>query len=235
MFTEFCPKLRELPMVSSAITPKRTIAVLIGVAVIAVGAFAIVRSGVFEPESVQGAIPGPGSSSPSASASPSPSASEEAPTPSASPTTPGQIKAQNIADAKARLVKYYETTAQVANNGYKDWDTELRPFWGHPALRSSLRAAYTQSAASGDYTTGAASIETMNVTEYKASDVGNEEVHLNACVDFGQVRNFSEGGEEVPRASGAPSRYQFDYVMRHQGKDSYWTVNDQSPHPEQAC
>ena len=79
-------------MVSSAITPTRTIAILIGVAVVAVAGFAVVRSGVFEPETVQGAIPGPGSSSPSVSASRSPSASPF-PTPTAAPepTTPAQI------------------------------------------------------------------------------------------------------------------------------------------------
>jgi hypothetical protein len=27
----------------------------------------------------------------------------------------------------------------------------------------------------------------------------------------------------------------FDYVMAHQGVDSVWTVNEQAPHPEQAC
>lgn len=222
-------------MVSSAITPTRTIAILIGVAVIAVAGFAVVRSGVFEPETVQGAIPGPGSSSPSsisASQSPSPSSS---PTAEPEPTTPAQIKAKNIADAKARLVEYYETTAAVANNGYEDWDSELRPFWGHPALRASLRAVYTESAETGDYTTGAASVETMTVTDYRTSDVGNEEVHLNACVDFGDVRTFGEDGAEIPRAAGAPTRYRFDYVMRHQGPESYWTVNEQTPHPEQAC
>ncbi|MEU4385981.1 hypothetical protein [Promicromonospora sp. NPDC023805] len=223
-------------MVSSAITPTRTIAILIGVAVIAVAGFAVVRSGVFEPETIQGAIPGPGSSSPSVSASRSPSASPS-PTPTAAPepTTPAQIKAKNIADAKARLVEYYETTAAVANNGYQDWDSELRPFWGHPALRASLRGVYSESAETGDYTTGAASVETMSVTDYRTSDVGNEEVHLNACVDFGDVRTFAEDGEEIPRAAGAPKRYQFDYVMRHQGPESYWTVNEQTPHPEQAC
>lgn len=132
-------------------------------------------------------------------------------------------------------MKYYETTANVANNGYKDWDTELRPFWGHPALRASLRPVYTESAERGDYTSGAAAVETMSVTDYKPSDVGNEEVHLDACVDFGDVRTFSKDGEEISRPSGAPTRYQFDYVMRHQGLESYWTLNEQNPHPEQAC
>ncbi|WP_423462809.1 hypothetical protein ACO229_22120 [Promicromonospora sp. MS192] len=164
------------------------------------------------------------------------SASAQPSTPaSPSPTTPEQVKAKNIAEAKARLVEYYHTTALVANNGYRDWDRELRPFWGHPALRSSLRAVYTESANSGDYTTGAASVEAMNVTNYKTSAVGNEEVHLKACVDFSDVRNFAGDGKEIPRAAGAPSRYQFDYVMRHQGAGSYWTVNEQIPHPEQAC
>ncbi|MFJ3402714.1 hypothetical protein [Promicromonospora sp. NPDC090134] len=221
-------------MVSSAITPKRTIAVLIGVAVIAVAAFAVVRSGVFEPETVQGAIPGPGSSSPSASASASPSATP-APEPSATPTTPEQIKAKNIADAKARLVKYYETTAQVANNGYKDWDEKLDPFWGHPDVWVHLATSYDDLAEQGQYTTGAASVESMAVTNYKTSNVGNEEVHLGACIDFRKVQNFARDGEAIARTAGAPVRYRFDYVMRHQGVDSIWTVNEQVPHPEQAC
>lgn len=227
-------------MVSSAITPTRTIAILIGVAVVAVAGFAVVRSGVLEPETVQGAMPGPGSSSPSASisASRSPSASPSSlPTQSAAskPTSPAQIKAKNIADAKARLVAYYQATASVANNGYKDWSERLDPFWGHPDIWRPLATSYTELAAQGQYTTGTASVESMTVTKYKTSDVGNEEVHLKACVDFRQVRNFSRDGEVVPREEGAPVRYQFDYVMRHQGLKSIWTVNEQTPHPEQAC
>lgn len=223
-------------MVSSAITPKRTIAVLIGVAVIAVAAFAVVRSGVFEPETVQGAIPGPGSSSPSASVSTSPSATAPSAEPSPSPTTPEQIKAQNIADAKARLEKYYETTAQVANNGYQDWDEKLDPFWGHPDIWGPLAASYTELAQQGQYTTGAATVESSKVTDYADSAEGGfEEVSLSACVDFRSVRTFTESGDEVEREAGAPERYIFDYVMAHQGLDSVWTVNAQVPHPEQAC
>ncbi len=222
-------------MVSSAITPKRTIAVLIGVAVIAVAAFAVVRSGVFEPETVQGAIPGPGSSSPSASAPASPSPSTPQAQPSPSPTTLEQIKAQNIADAKARLEKYYETTAQVANNGYKDWESKLLPFWGHPDIRSSLRGVYTNYAEKGDYTSGAASVESLDLTGYRPDDAGFETVNLRACIDFGAVENFSKDAELIPRQAGAPTRYQFDYTMRHQGQDSVWTINEQVPHPEQAC
>ncbi|WP_344401466.1 hypothetical protein [Promicromonospora sukumoe] len=235
MFTEFCPKLRELPMVSSAITPKRTIAVLIGVAVIAVGAFAIVRSGVFEPESVQGAIPGPGSSSPSVSASPSPSVSEEAPTPSASPTTPGQIKAQNIADAKARLVKYYETTAQVANNGYGDWADRLLPFWGNPDIWGPTGDAFEQLANEGRYTTGAAEVVSSEVTEYKPNENGFESVALEACINFDAVKNFDANGDPIARQEGAPSRYMFSYLIRHQGPDTAWTINTETPQPEKAC
>ena len=225
-------------MVSSAITPTRTIAVLIGVAVIAVAGFAVVRSGVFEPETVQGAMPGPGSSSPSASPSPSESPTAlPSPTPTASPkpTTPAQIKAKNIADAKARLVEYYETTAQVANSAYKGWSEKLDPYWGHPDVWVPLATSYADLAEQGQYTTGAATVESMSVTSYKTSNVGNEEVHLNACVDFREVRNFSDDGKLIARTEGAPIRYQFDYVMRHQGADSIWTVNEQLPHPEQAC
>jgi hypothetical protein len=223
-------------MVSSAITPTRTIAVLIGVAVIAVGGFAVVRSGVFEPETVQGAIPGPGSSSPSASisASASPSA-PPAPTASPEPTTPEQIKAKNIADAKARLVEYHETTAAVANGGYQDWDTTLDQFYGNPRIWSSMSGVYAGLEADGQYTTGAATVERLKVTKYTPDEAGFESVNLRACIDFGKVRNFSSDGNAIEREKGAPTRYEFDYLMRHQGPDSIWTVNEQVPHPEQAC
>jgi hypothetical protein len=220
-------------MVSSAITPTRTIAVLIGVAVIAVAGFAVVRSGVFEPDAVQGAIPGPGSPSISASESPS---SPPPPKVSPKPTTPEQIKAKNIAEAKARLVEYYETTAQVANNGYKDWNKKLDPFWGHPDIWGPLATSYTELAAQGEYTTGAATVESLRMVKYADSAEGGfEEVSLAACVDFSEVRTFAKSGDEVEREAGAPKRYLFDYVMAHQGVDSVWTVNEQVPHPERAC
>jgi hypothetical protein len=225
-------------MVSSAITPTRTIAVLIGVAVIAVAGFAVVRSGVFEPETVQGAMPGPGSSSPSASVSapPSPSVSPS-PTrvPPAKPTTPGQIRAQNIADAKARLVKYYEVTATVANNAYRDWETTLDQYYGNPRIWSSISTVYDGLEEEGQYTTGAATIVGQEVTGYEPDDAGFESVRLRVCVDFGDVDNFSADGTALRREAGAPTRYKFDYLMRHQGPDSVWTVNEQVPHPEQAC
>lgn len=223
-------------MVSSAITPTRTIAVLIGVAVIAVAGFAVVRSGLFEPDTVQGAIPGPGSSSPSASISApaSPSASPSL-TASPEPTTPEQIKAKNIADAKSRLVEYYETTAAVANGGYRDWDTTLDQFYGNPRIWSSISGVYAGLEEEGQYTTGAASVDELEVTEYVPDDAGFESVKLRACVDFTQVENFSSDGTAIAREQGAPTRYRFDYLMRHQGPESVWTVNEQVPHPEQAC
>ncbi|MFC8796268.1 hypothetical protein ACFT1B_35755 [Streptomyces griseoincarnatus] len=223
-------------MVSSAITPTRTIAVLIGIAVVAVAGFAVVRSGVFEPETVQGAIPGPGASSPSASisesASPSASSSPKA---SPKPTTPEQIKAKNIADAKARLVGYYETTASVANNGYADWESDLLPFWGNPDIWGPTGDAFEQLAVEGRYTTGAAEVVTSRVTEYKPNENGFESVGLEACIDFSGVTNFDKSGDRIDRQEGAPSRYRFSYLIRHQGPNTAWTINVETPHPEQAC
>lgn len=225
-------------MVSSAITPTRTIAVLIAVAVLAVAGFAVVRSGVFEPETVQGAIPGPGSSSATASASPTTSTSPSAPpspTASPSPTTPEQIKAKNIADAKARLVEYYATTAQVANNGYKNWEKSLSKFWGHPRIASSLGVAYEESASSGQYTTGAARVESARVVRYEPDHDNFERVSLDVCIDFSDVDTFEAGGEKILRDRGVPTRYMFTYVMLHQGVDGVWTVNDEVRHEGRAC
>lgn len=223
-------------MVSSAITPTRTIAVLIGIAVIAVAGFAVVRSGVFEPETVQGAIPGPGSSSPSASvsASVSPSASSS-PKASPKPTTPEQIKAKNIADAKARLVEYYETTATVANSGYQGWEQKLSKFWGHPTIAASLETVYEESARSGQYTTGAARVESSKVLKYEPDDASFERVTLDVCIDFSEVKTFEANGTEIARSEGVPTRYTFTYVMLHQGVDGVWTVNDEERNVGRAC
>lgn len=225
-------------MVSSAITPTRTIAVLIGVAVIAVAGFAVVRSGVFEPETVQGAMPGPGSSSPSASVSApqSPSASPAPTQTTASePTTPAQIKAKNIADAKARLVQYYETTASVANNGYKDWESKLLPFWGNPDIWGPTGDAFEKLAGEGRYTIGAANVISSKVIQYKPNENGFESVELEACIDFSSVTNFDKNGDQIDRQEGAPRKYIFSYLIRHQGPGTAWTINTETPHPERAC
>ena len=221
-------------MVSSAITPTRTIAVLIGVAVIAVAGFLVVRSGVFEPETVQGAIPGPGSSSPSASVSESSSA-PKSPEASASPTTPQQIKAKNIADAKARLVEYYATTAAVANDGYKDWRGQLVPYWGSFAIRDAMSAAYTQSAKLERYTTGSAEIESTSVTSYLSSENDLEEVGLEVCVDFSNVETFDANSNIIPRSAGSPERYYLGYQMRHHGDGRGWAIDEGERYVGRAC
>lgn len=223
-------------MVSSAITPTRTIAILIGVAVIAVVGFAVVRSGVFEPETVRGAIPGPGSSSPSLSESRSPSVpSSPTPTAAPEPTTPAQIKAKNIADAKARLVEYYATTAQVANGGYQDWERKLVPFWGSFEIRDSMGVAYAQSLDAGQYTTGAARIESARSTGYRAPEPNYERVNFEVCVDFSKVRTFEKGGEEIKRQPGVPTRYYLLYEMRHHGSDRDWAIDAEERQVERAC
>ncbi|GGM12419.1 hypothetical protein ACFQBY_10515 [Promicromonospora citrea] len=223
-------------MVSSAITPTRTIAVLIGIAVLAVAGFALVRSGVLNPGSVQGAIPGPGTSSASPSASIS--ASEDpstSPSASPSPTTPEQIKQKNIADAKARLVEYYEATARVANSGYKDWERSLVPFWGSFEIRDAMGALYSQNLEAGYYTTGAAKIESAQNTGYRAAEAGYERASFEVCVDFSQVKTFEENGTQMQRQAGAPTRYYISYEMRHHGTERGWAIDDEDRQVERAC
>jgi hypothetical protein len=191
---------------------------------------------VFEPGTVQGAIPGPGSSSASASASASESASAP-PAPSASPepTTPEQIKAKNIADAKKRLVEYYETTAVVANNGYQDWESELLPFWGRPQIWQPMSDLFEGYREQGRYTTGAAKLKSVELAAYHDDRSGFEDVSLNVCVNFSGVKNFDSKGRELERSAGAPVQYMLAYVMRHQGTEGSWTVHEEIPETERAC
>lgn len=213
-------------------TPLRVVGVLAGLAVAAaatVGVAYLVREGA----PGTGAIPGPGTGSPSLSPSASPSAVEAGPSPS--PTTPEELKAKNIAEAKARLVEYYATTAEVANAGYVDWEAKLLPFWGHPDIWQPLSARYSQLAEQGFYTTGAASISSIEVTSYLPSETATEEVGVNVCVDFTAVTSYDALGNPIPRDASIPTRYRFVNVIRHQGPDSAWTMNSEVAHPEQPC
>lgn len=217
-------------MLSQTVTPLRVVAVL--AALVVVGAVAVgVGSQLGQPQAGLGAIPAPRPSSPS----PSASASVSEPVPSPEPTTPEELKAKNIAEAKARLVEYYATTAEVANGGYVDWEEKLLPFWGHPDIRQSLRRAFSQYAEDGRYTVGAAVVDSMSVATYAPAEQGFEEVGIRACVNFATVENFAKGGTPIPRDAGTPTRYSFDYLMAHQGTGSVWTINEQVPRVEEPC
>nr|BFF19762.1 hypothetical protein GCM10025730_32830 [Promicromonospora thailandica] len=132
-------------------------------------------------------------------------------------------------------MEYYETTAQVANNGYKDWEKRLSKFWGHPDIASSLGSVYEDNANSGQYTTGAAHVEQSQVVRYEPDDDSFERVTLDVCINFSDVKTYEASGSQVPRSAGAPTRYMFTYVMLHQGFDGVWTVNGEERHAGRAC
>ncbi|MCF4120404.1 hypothetical protein L1785_05375 [Antribacter sp. KLBMP9083] len=213
-------------------TPLRVVGVLAGLAVAAaatVGVVYLVRDGA----PGTGAIPGPGTGSPSLSPSASSSAAEAGPSPS--PTTPEELKAKNIAEAKQQIVRYYEAIAAVSNAGFGDWEANLSPFWGHPTIARSMSQTYASFAESGYYTSGQAVVQTMTVTDYSPDDSGFESVGLDVCVDFGAVQTFGRDGVEKPRDAATPTRYVLSYLMRHQGPETEWTVNDEQRHVEQPC
>lgn len=213
-------------------TPLRVVGVLAGLAVAAaatVGVAYLVREGA----PGTGAIPAPGTGSPSLSPSASPSAVEAGASPS--PTTPEELKARNIAEAKERLVEYYATTAEVANGGYKDWEEKLFPFWGNPTIWEPFSRTYLRLEAEGQYTVGAASVASANVTDYLASDESLEDVHLDACIDFSNVQTFNADGTPIPRDAAVPLRFKATYLMRHQGDGAIWTINEEVRRVEEPC
>lgn len=228
-------------MSNSFSTPLRVGAVVLGVvALVAIGL--VVAYGPGEGRWIQGALGASpaksGSPSPTPSASPTTTeAGEPAPsaTPSPSPSTAAQIKAKNIADAKARLVEYYATTAEVANNGYKDWEKELLPFWGRPQIWRPLSDVFAGYATEGRYTEGEAVVGSMRATGYKAAEQGFEEVSISACIDFSNVATFESDGTRIPRDAAAPLRYKFDYLMAHSGDKGVFKVYDQEPKVGESC
>ncbi|WP_125775604.1 hypothetical protein [Antribacter gilvus] len=219
-------------MPSQTVTPLRVVAVV--AALVVAGAVAVGVGSLLGEDSEQGlgAIPAPPPSSPSPSVSPTPL---EVSGPSPEPTTPEELKARNIAEAKARLVEYYATTAEVANAGYADWETKLGQFYGHPEVWRAISRVYQRSAEAGDYSTGAARVESLVVTGYEPSDEGLEVVAIDACVDFESVRSFLADGTEVPRDAATPTRYVISYKMAHQGLRSEWTVNEEVRRAERTC
>lgn len=226
-------------MSNSFSTPLRVGAVVLGViALVAVGL--VVAYGPGEGRWIQGAL----GASPSESGSPEPSPSaspttaeavEPSPSASPSPSTAAQIKAKNIADAKARLVEYYATLAAVANDGYRGWEDKLGSFWGTSSSWWAMTQVYQSNRESGTRTEGAAVIVSMRATNYEPFTPGSEEVDLEACIDFGDVRTFGGDGEAVPRDASVPPRYMFTYSLRNQGEGNNWALIAEDPDLERAC
>ncbi|GAB3166096.1 hypothetical protein GCM10027059_24660 [Myceligenerans halotolerans] len=228
-------------MSNSFSTPLRVGAVALGVvALVAVGL--VVAYGPGEGRWVQGAL----GASPTKSGSPEPSpsdspttaeAAEPSPAGSPSPSTAAQIKARNIADAKARLVEYYATQAEVANGGYEHWERRLGPFWGTQSSWQAMTTVYEGNRQRGTYTEGAADVVSMQATEYTPDKTGaqHEEVDLSACIDFAEVRTFDREGDLIPRDASIPMRYMFSYRLRNQGGDNEWALIAEEPDQERTC
>jgi hypothetical protein len=225
-------------MSNSFSTPLRVGAVVLGVvALVAVGL--VVAYGPGEGRWLQGAL----GASPSRSDSPEPSPSPSSPSPttagvgepspsaSPSPSTAAQIKAKNIADAKARLVEYYATQAEVANNAYQKWERQLGPFWGTQSSWRAMTAVYERSRVDGIYTEGAARVVSMSANSYTPDETGaeHEEVVLRACIDFSEVKTFDRDSSVIPRDASIPMRYTFDYRLRNQGEANDWALVAERP------
>ncbi|GAB4087245.1 hypothetical protein GCM10028784_38750 [Myceligenerans cantabricum] len=226
-------------MPNSLSTPLRVGAAAAGVlALVAVGL--VLAYGPGDGRWVQGALgAGPGeSASPEPSVSDSPTTadtSEEKPAGTPKPTTPAQIKAKNIADAKARLEEYYATTASVANNGYEKWENRLQNFWGTRATRVAAGQVYDDFREQGVYTKGAAELVSVKASNYTPATAGFEEITLDACLDFSEVQTFDRRDKLIPRDASAPTRYMFTYEMRNQGKSNEWAFIAESPDQERTC
>ncbi|MBO0608281.1 hypothetical protein [Myceligenerans salitolerans] len=227
-------------MSNSFSAPLRVGAVALGlVALVAVGL--VVAYGPGEGRWIQGAL----GASPTRSASPEPSPSvtptaadteEPSPAGSPSPSTAAQIKAKNIADAKASLVEYYAIQAKVANNGYQKWERDLGPFWGTQRAWQAMTSVYEQSRQDGIYTEGAAAVISMQARGYTPAKAGFEEVIVDACVDFSTVKTFDGEGNLIPRDASVPSRYVLTYKMRNQGgKGREWALISEARNQERAC
>ncbi|RPF19499.1 hypothetical protein [Myceligenerans xiligouense] len=226
-------------MSNSFSTPLRVGAVVLGViALVAVGL--VVAYGPGEGRWVQGAL----GASPTKSASPEPSptdsptmaeASEPSPAGSPSPSTAAQIKAKNIADAKASLREYYAATADVANNAYRNWEDKLGPFWGTRSSWQAMTTVYERNRQDGIHTEGAARVVAMTASQYEPYTPGSEEVILEACIDFGAVKTFDNENRIVPRDASVPTRYYFTYALRHQGLGSKWTLISEERDQERTC
>jgi hypothetical protein len=213
-------------------TPLREVGVLAGLAVAAaatVGVAYLVREGA----PGTGAIPGPGTGSPSLSPSASSSAAEAGPSPSQ--TTPEELKAKNIAEAKQLVVDYYAAEAEVANAGYAGWDERLRVYWADLNFAQGFGKVYGDADAAGEHTTGAPVVGSVEVTGYEASDMGTERVFVTACVDYAAVKMFGGDGNEIPRDAAVPTRFLVDYSIGHRAADEQWAIYDQAAKPGEPC
>ncbi|WP_277211451.1 hypothetical protein [Isoptericola croceus] len=75
----------------------------------------------------------------------------------------------------------------------------------------------------------------MTVTDYQPSDNGLERVTIDACMDYSQITQLDSDGKPVERTEDALSRYLAEYVVAHNGPDTWWRIDDLIAHPEETC
>ncbi|MEL7975756.1 hypothetical protein AAG589_07810 [Isoptericola sp. F-RaC21] len=171
---------------------------------------------------------------PQRSVTPAASANESSsPSPAKSVDPAEQLKQDNIDDAKATLIDYYETGSEVANNSYEDWD-RLQEYWGNPDVATPLASLYESEKQAGNYTKGATKVISMNVTDYvdDPTDSGAEKVSIRACVDTTGTTAFNKDGS---RSEGGVDRYVNVYTMQHQGVDGPWRISKDEPDMTRTC
>ena len=222
-------------MASRIVTPLRVVVAILVALAIAAAALVVILG----PEDGRWGISGALGASPDRSESPS-SEPVSSPTTNAGEAEPSESpslsrKEQNIADAKARLVEYYATTAEVGNDGYEHWQRKLQNFWGTRENRVAQGQAFDTLRKQGAYTEGASVVLSMEVKNYEPYTPGSEEVTLEACVDFTDVKTFDSDGNSVPRDASIPLSYVFTYELRNQGEDNEWALISENPDQEREC
>ncbi|WP_277211446.1 hypothetical protein [Isoptericola croceus] len=159
---------------------------------------------------------------------------EDEPTPEPTPTLDEaeQLKQDNIDAAKKRIIDFSAAAAAVGAAGYEGWEEledylslDLWPFYAD---------LYAEGEAAGAYSDGAGQAASMTVTGYQPSDAGLERVTIDVCIDRSASRAYDGDGELIDRGD-TPDRVVVEYVVVHNGPNTWWRIAEMKPRTDEKC
>ncbi|WP_277211449.1 hypothetical protein [Isoptericola croceus] len=165
--------------------------------------------------------------------SPSPTVEDE-PTPEPTPTLDEaeQLKQDNIDAAKQRIIDFRAAAAAVGAAGYEGWE-DLEDYLS-PDLWPFYADLYAEREDAGASSDGAGQAASMTVTDYQPSDAGLERVTIDVCIDASASRAYDGDGELIDRGD-TPDRVVVEYVVVHNGPNTWWRIAEMKPRTDEKC
>lgn len=143
---------------------------------------------------------------------------------------------QQIAAANDFMELYYETSAEVGNGAFAEYQ-ELIPFWNANVWQEEQEEGVAALAAGGYYTEGATEIYSSRATDWEratADAEGFDTVTLHLCVDARSVTYYDTSDDVIKEPP--EHRYPVDVELLGQPEATHgWNIQSLDAREDSTC